>query len=629
MQEPEIKPFVTARRDLNDMKHRDIRFLNFLYLRGPNIWTYHSVLEAWVDIGELEDSPSNTLPGFVDRLCAWLPSLAEHRCSYGEPGGFIKRLQEGTWTGHILEHITLELQNLAGIPGGFGKAREAGPRGVYKVVVSAPNEVATRASMEAARLLVLAAIAGSSFDVEATLLGLRALARQHLLDPNAACIVAAATAKDRGIPAIRLSTGNLVQLGYGARQRRIWSTQTDRTGAIAHGIARYPELTRTLLKSCGLPVAEPDESHSHDVSGNHRLLVIGGQMVAAARIDAGTAPVDVTDEVHPETANAVRLAARVLDLDIVGVDVLADDIRIPLAKQDGVITAMHAGPGLTLHLQSSKGEPRPVGRAIVDHLFPNHDTGRIPVVGITGSSGTSEVAQLVAELLRLSGKFIGLACGDGMFLDRRKIEIGDCGNWKYATRVLMNRAVEAAVLENGADVILGQGLAYDRCEVGVVTRINPASHYGRFHIEEPEKVSQIFRTQVDVVLPDGVAVLHAADPMVAELSRYCDGEVIFFAIDPSSPVVTQHRASGARVVFVRDDELILATGGNESPLMALSAIPLVIDNPSHEILENILAAVGAAWALEIPHHVIQTGIMTFSYDADEATQVCDQSPVFN
>jgi len=610
------------------MKSHDIRFLKFLYLRGPNIWTYRSVLEAWVDIGELEESPSNTIPGFVGRLCAWLPSLIEHRCSYGEPGGFIQRLHEGTYTGHILEHITLELQNLAGIPGGFGKAREAGPRGVYKVVVSSPNEEATRASMEAARLLVLAAIADTSFDVESTLQGLSVLARKNLLDPDAACIVAAATAKDRGIPAIQLSTGNLVQLGYGARQRRIWSTQTDRTGAIAHGISCDPQLTRSLLKSCGLPVAETDESQSNDISKNHRLLVIGGQMVAAARIDAEFAPVDVTDQVHPETANAARLAARVLDLDIVGVDLLADDISLPLAKQDGVISGMQACPGLTLHLQSNTGEPRPVGRAIVDHLFPNHDTGRIPVVGISGSSGTSEVAQLVAEFLRLSGKFIGLACGDGMFLDRRKVEIGDCGNWKYGTRVLMNRAVEAAILENGADVILGQGLAYDRCEVGVVTRINPASHFGRFYIEEAEKVSQIFRTQVDVVLPEGVAVLHAADPMVAELSQYCDGEVIFFVIDPTCPVVTQHRASGARVVFVREDNLILATGNNEYSLMTLSEIPLIINNSSREILENIMAAVGAAWALGIPHHVIKTGVMTFSSYTDEFTRVCDQPPVF-
>lgn len=105
------------------MKKKDIEFLDVVTLRGPNIWTYRPVLEAWVDIGELEDF-SNTIPGFYERLSGWLPTLIEHRCSPGVRGGFLQRLREGTWPGHILEHVTLELQNLAGLPGGFGKARE-------------------------------------------------------------------------------------------------------------------------------------------------------------------------------------------------------------------------------------------------------------------------------------------------------------------------------------------------------------------------------------------------------------------------------------------------------------------------------------------------------------------------
>ena len=106
------------------MKYKDIRILGDTHLKGPNMWTYRPVLEALVDIGDLEDFPSNKLPGFTDRLCAWLPTLIEHRCSYGERGGFLRRLQEGTWPAHIMEHVTLELQNLAGLPGGFGKARQ-------------------------------------------------------------------------------------------------------------------------------------------------------------------------------------------------------------------------------------------------------------------------------------------------------------------------------------------------------------------------------------------------------------------------------------------------------------------------------------------------------------------------
>jgi cyanophycin synthetase len=355
-------------------------------------------------------------------------------------------LHEGTWPAHILEHVTLELQNLAGMPGGFGKARETGVRGIYKVAVRAWQEDVTRASLEAARDLVMAAIDDTAFELNATLGRLSDMAREHLLGPNTACIVDAATAKDRGIPAIRLSADNLVQLGYGCRQRRIWAAATDRTGAIAEGITRNPKLTRRLLEKCGLPVVDPEEDAPPQDSRQYRLLVVGGSLLAASRMDAQDgasltphAAVDVTDQVHPATAAAACLAARVVGLDIAGVDLLARDVSRPLAAQHGAIVAVHSGPGLITHLQSATGETRPVGRAIVDHLFPNGDSGRIPVVGITGSSGTTEVAHLVAEFLRLGGKSTGLACGDGLFLDRRQVVTGDCGNWQSATRVLMNR----------------------------------------------------------------------------------------------------------------------------------------------------------------------------------------------
>lgn len=612
------------------MKPRDIRFLEILSLRGPNLWTYRPVLEAWVDIGELEDCPSNVLPGFVDRLCAWLPTLSGHRCSYGEPGGFVKRLHEGTWPAHILEHVTLELQNLAGMPGGFGRARETGVRGVYKVAVQAWQEEVTRACLHAARDLVMAAIEDTSFDLEATHTRLREIAQQYILAPNTSCIVDAAIAKERGIPAIRLSADNLVQLGYGSRQRRIWAAQSDRTTAIAQGIARDPELSARLLAACGLPVLDSDGFHEgQDARHSCRLLVVGGSLVAAARMDAGEGTsVDVTEQVHPATVSAACLAARVVGLDIAGVDILVDDIARPMAGQNGAIAGVHEAPGLVQHMQTASGELRPVGRVIVDHLFPGGGTGRIPVVGITGSGGTTDVAHWVTEFLRLSGKFTGLACGDGLFLDSRRVATGDCGTWKCATHVLMNRAVQAAVIENSADVILGQGLAYDRCQVGVVTGIEPSRHFGRFYIEKPEQVFQVFRSQVDVVLPGGVAVLHAADPMVAEMAALCDGEVIFFAVEADLPLLQEHLASGGRAVFVRGASLALANAAEESLLMHLSEIPFLDSNPSPERLKTVLAAVAAAWALGIATHIIRTGAETFSDEPDDLPATDITTPIF-
>ncbi len=720
------------------MKTKDIKFLEIRHLRGPNIWTYRPVIEAIVDIGDLEDFPSNTLPGFVDRLKAFLPSLIEHRCSYGERGGFLRRLEEGTWPGHILEHVSLELQNLAGMPGGFGKARQTSIRGVYKVVIRAWHEEVTRACLEAGRELVMAAIEDTPFDVEANVERLRDMAERKLLGPSTGCIVEAATSKERRIPAIRLlSTGNLVQLGYGARSRRIWTAETDRTSAIAETISRDKDLTKTLLQSCGVPVPEGrmvdspadawdaaedigvpvvvkpyDGNHGRGVFTNlmtrveveaaytaaieegsgviverfirgseHRLLVVGGKLVAAARgetaavigdgkstidelidlqinsdprrgaaeefpldvvilnenpvalhevmrqgfasdsvppagrevlvIRTGNHTCDITELVHPSVAEAVSLAARVVGLDIAGVDLVCEDISRPLDEQRGAIVEVNAGPGLLMHIKPANGEARPVGRAIVEHLFPDGDDGRVPVVGVTGSYGKTTVCQLISRLLSLSGKYTGLACSNGLYLDRRQTEIGDRATWAAANRILMNRAIEAAVFENGSDAILGEGLAYDRCQVGVITNADPERHTGRFYIETPEQVFNVLRTQVDLVLPKGAAVLNAKESMLVDMALLCDGEVIYFALDPELPAITAHRELGKRAVIVRYGQIMLASGLDETSLAKLSDIPLSEGGKAKHQVENVLAAVGAAWALGISPDVMRTGIETF------------------
>ncbi|MDF3881729.1 cyanophycin synthetase [Cupriavidus basilensis] len=718
------------------MKKKDIEIFDVMSLRGPNMWTYRPVLEAWVDIGELEDFPSNTIPGFYERLSAWLPSLIEHRCSIGERGGFLQRLKEGTWPGHILEHVTLELQNLAGMPGGFGKARETPIRGVYKVIVRAWHEDVTRAALFAARDLVMAAIEDRPYDVQETVDHLRRLVDKHCLGPSTACIVDAAD--DRDIPALRLSEGNLVQLGYGSRQRRIWTAETDRTAAIAESISRDKDLTKSLLESCGVPVPEGrlvesaadawdaaediglpvvvkpyDGNHGRGVFTNlttreevetaygvaidegsgviverfvpgneHRLLVVGCRLVAAAmgetasvtgdgkstideliesqinsdprrgstedhplnkvRLDSaarlelkrqgfdatsvppegkhvliqrnGNVAFDVTDRVHPSVAAHASLAARVVGLDIAGVDLVAQDISRPLAEQRGAIVEVNAGPGLLMHLKPSNGEARPVGRAVVDHLFPageGDDNGRIPVVGITGTNGKTVVAKLVARLLQLSGKHTGLACSDGLYLDRRQVQGGDRANWDAAHRILMNRAVDAAVLENDSGAILSEGLAYDRCQVGVVTNIDVPDHLGQYYVEEVEKMYNVLRTQVDVVLDGGVAVLNARDPLVVEMAELCDGDVIFFGLSADLPAIAAHRAAGRRAVYVRDGKVVLATGSRETPLTDVAAIPLTYAGRVAFQVENVLAAVATGWALGISNDLIRAGVVTF------------------
>ncbi|HXU94503.1 MAG TPA: cyanophycin synthetase [Gallionella sp.] len=709
----------------------DIKILRITHLRGPNIWTYRPVLEAWVDIGTLEDHPSNTIPGFYERLSSWLPTLIEHRCGIGERGGFLQRLREGTWAGHILEHVTIELQNLAGMQSGFGKARETSTRGVYKVAVRSRHEQVSRTAFLAARELILAAMEDRPYDVAATVEKLKDMVDSLCLGPSTACIVDAATG--RRIPSIRLTDGNLVQLGYGIKSRRIWTAETDLTSAIGETISRDKDLTKSLLQSCGVPVPEGrivespedaweaaediglpavvkpvDGNHGRGVStdlktraeveaayrlaieegseviverfipGNeHRLLVVGQRVVAAARgetatvlgngkstvaelIDLqinsdprrgsteeyplnvvllendaavrlelerqgyaadsvpeanvevliqrnGNVAFDVTDLVHPDVAEAAVLAARIVGLDIAGVDLVAEDISRPLEAQGGAIVEVNAGPGLLMHLKPANGGPRPVGRAIVEHLFPDEETGRIPVVGVTGTSGTTTVAKLVANCLHLSGLRIGLACSDGLFFDQRQIERGDRTNRASAHKLLLNRAAEAAVCENGARTLLAEGLAYDRCQVGVVTDIRHAEGLEEFYIHDTEQVFNVLRTQVDVVLPDGAAVLNADDPLVTRMAELCDGEVIFFGQD-GALAIAAHRATGGRAVFVREKNVVMAQGAEE-----IGQIDLASSMSSAQVrAEDMAAAVGAAWALNIPFDVILAGVETLT-----------------
>ena len=709
-----------------------MEFLKILPLRGPNIWTYRPVLEVWLDIGELEDSPSNTIPGFYERLTAWLPTLIEHRCGIGERGGFLLRLREGTWPGHILEHITIELQNLAGMQSGFGKARSTSVRGVYKVVVRSRNEQVSRAALHEARELILAAMQDRAFDVGAAVARLHEMVDTLCLGPSTACIVDAAT--ERGIPSIRLSEGNLVQLGYGARQHRIWTAETDQTGAIAEGISRDKDLSKMLLQACGVPVPEgcvvdspagaweaaediglpvvvkpSDGNHGRGVSidlmsreeveaaykladdegseviverfvrgDEHRLLVIGGRLVAAAkgesvflmadgsstirqlielqinsdprrgeaeefpldvvRIDDnaairfeisrqgytadsvppaatqvliqrnGNMAFDVTERVHPEVAATVELAARIIGLDIAGVDLVAEDISRPLAEQGGAIVEINAGPGLLMHLKPASGQAQPVGAAIVNSLFKEADSGRIPVVGICGTHGKSKLAHLLAELLKLAGKRVGLACGDGLYFDGCRVDKRPSADWAAAQKVLMNRTVEAAVIVNGVETILSEGLGYDRCQVGIVTNIEAERHFGEFYIETAEQVSNVVRTQVDVVLSGGVAVLNACDPLVLALAGYCDGEVILYSADGGLP--DEHAAT--RAVLLRDGRILLRQDEQETLLFRLAEAKEASDSQ-----ELVLAAVAAAWALGISTALIKAGLAAYEMELSD------------
>jgi cyanophycin synthetase len=326
----------------------------------------------------------------------------------------------------------------------------------------------------------------------------------------------------------------------------------------------------------------------------------------------GNVAIDVTDLVHPEVVATAALAARIVGLDIAGIDMVAEDISRPLAEQGAAIVEVNAGPGLLMHLKPAQGSPRPVGKAIVESLFKAEESGRIPLVGIAGTHGKSQVAQIVASLVQLSGLHTGLACADGLYVDERQLDKKDCANWTAAQKLLMNRKVQAAVIENGVSTILGEGLGYDRCQVGVITNIEPTKHFGEYYIETIEQVYNVMRTQVDVVLQNGAAVLNAEDPLVAQMAELCDGEVVFFACNADLELVNLHLGNAGRAVLLHDGFIVLANGKVKTPLVSLAAIP-ALNNQSDVIeISSFLASVAAAWALGIPLDLIITGIKTFA-----------------
>jgi cyanophycin synthetase len=233
----------------------DLKICRISMLRGPNIWANFPVLEALVDLGDLNEASSDEVAGFNDRLKSWLPGLIEHRCSEGTHGGFFQRLDRGTYPAHILEHVTLELQTLAGHHLGFGKARATAEDGIYLVVVRYLDETVVDACLRCARELLLAAYRGEPFEVATEVARLQDIAARSGLGPSSMAIVNAA--RQRGIPWRRLHASfSLVQLGHGTMQRKVWTAETDRTGAIAAFIAQDKELTRIQLRRAGVPVPE-------------------------------------------------------------------------------------------------------------------------------------------------------------------------------------------------------------------------------------------------------------------------------------------------------------------------------------------------------------------------------------
>ncbi len=701
-------------------------------LRGPNLWSRHTAIEAIVACTPPECDVS-LLGGFEPRLRGLFPALGPLRPA-GRP--------DAISLAHVLETTALALQAQAGCPVTFSRTAQTVEAGTYQVVAEYSEEAVGRLAFELAEQLVQAALNQGEFDIDAAIHQLRELDEDVRLGPSTGSIVDAAIV--RGIPYRRLTEGSLVQFGWGSKQRRIWAAEVDSTSAVSEAIAQDKDLSKRLLASAGVPVpigrpvtdvddawvvaqeiglpvvCKPQDGNQgkgvtvNIVSREHldiaykaadeigtvmvekylpgndfRLLVVGDKLVAASRRDpphvigdgkltvrelvdkvnsdprrgeghatsltkirfddiavarlnvqgltpesvpdkgqrvilrnnanlsTGGTATDVTDDVHPDVAARAVAAALTIGLDICGVDVLAESIHKPLEQQNGGIVEVNAAPGLRMHLSPSYGKGRPVGEAMINHLYKHGDDGRIPVVAVTGTNGKTTTARLSAHLFASSGLRVGMTNTDGVYVNGRQIDSGDCSGPKSARNVLMHPDVDAAVFETARGGLLREGLAFDRCQVAVVTNIGAGDHLGLNYITTVEDLAVLKRVIVMNVAPTGYAVLNAADPIVAAMAPKCPGGVIFFAADHHDPVLTAHRAQGKRTISV-DGDHIVASEGAWRETIALRDIPITRGGRIGFQVDNAMAAIGAAWGCGMAWDAIRRGVASFANDADNA-----------
>ena len=711
-----------------------MKVLRMRALRGPNLWSQHTSIEATVSCSGSEND-IGTITGFEARLRERFPEI-----SLLQPAGH----HEAVTIAHVLEFATLGLQVQAGCPITFSHTVRTPETDTYRVIVGYSEEKVGRLAFELAQVLCIAAIEDTAFDLNDALHRLRELNEDIRLGPSTGAIVQAAVA--HGIPFRRLTEGSLVQLGWGSKQRRIQASESDLTSAVAESIVQDKELTKTLLHAAGIPVPlgrkvrsvedawraaceigipvviKPQDSNqgkgvtvnlidaeqvkaaymiaseiSHNVlveryipGHDYRMLVVGNKLVAAARRDppqvigdgvqsiaqlverinrdpmrgeghvtsltkihldeislthlaaqeltAGSIPVkgmrvvlrnnanlstggtatDVTDDVHPELAARVVAAAQVVGLDICGVDVVCGNVMNSLEEQGGGVIEINAAPGLRMHLQPSFGKSRAVGEAIIDNMFPQGDDARIPVIAVTGTNGKTTTARLIASVLAKDNKCVGVTCTDGVYIDGQCIDTGDCSGPKSARNVLFHPDVDAAVLETARGGLLREGLGFDRCHVAVVTNIGMGDHLGMAYVNTAEELAVVKRVVVQNVAPGtGFAVLNAADPLVASMADHCSGSVIFFARDSHHPVLAMHRAQHKRVIYV-EDGCIVALGEEGEYRVPLNDIPLTKNGSISFQIENVMAAVGAGWALSLDWTVIHAGLAGFVSNAQTA-----------
>ncbi len=715
------------------MKIREIRAM-----RGPNYWSIrrHKLIVMKLDLQEMEELPSNKIDGFSERVEKMFPTMYAHECSEGHPGGFFKRVQDGTWMGHVVEHIALEIQTLAGMDVGFGRTRSSSEHGVYNVVFAYMEEKVGIFAARAAVRITEALAANEPYDLEEDIQNMREIREDERLGPSTGSIVD--EAKGRGIPWIRLNRHSLVMLGYGVNQKRIQATVTSNTSSIAVEIACDKEDTKNLLEAANIPVPKGkiiyDEDDLKDaieyigfpivikpINGNHgrgatinirsweeaveglaaakkisrgvicekyitgfdhRVLVINYKFVAAAKrtpalvvgngkntiqqlidevnkdsrrgyghekvltaikvddntnnilaekgltlesilpadevlylkstanISTGGTATDVTDLVHPHNVFMAERIARIVGLDICGIDIMTDDISEPLDNTGGAILEVNAAPGFRMHLAPTEGLPRNVAEPVIDMLFPPGSSYRIPIVAVSGTNGKTTTTRLIAHIAKTVGYKVGFTTTDGIYIQNIMMQRGDCTGPASAEFVLKDPTVDFAVLECARGGILRAGLGFGTCDIGIITNI-AADHLGLKDINTLEDMARVKSVVVEAVMPTGYAILNADDELVTNMAKGLTSKIAYFSMDEKNPLVKVHCEKGGLAAIAENGYITICKGNWKIRVEKIVNIPLTFRGKAVFMIQNILPAVLTGFIRNFKIEDIRLALETF------------------
>ena len=699
-----------------------MKILKVQVLRGPNVWSNYrkKLIQMRLDIGVLENFPTNKIPGFTERLKSLLPSMVSHECSEGVYGGFFHRVEEGTWMGHVAEHIALEIQSLAGMNAGYGRTRSTNDEGVYNVVFAYEDEEAGKYAAQAAVNIAQSLVNNIPYDVQADINSLKEIFRKNTLGPSTKSIVDEAV--KRGIPYFRLGTDSTIQLGYGVNQMRFQATTTCKTSLLAAGLASDKNKTKKILSDASIPVPKGGVCTDEDtlrqlvdtigyplvlkpLDGNHgrgatihiktwdeavralafaqihsrrviaeqfitgfdfRVLVIDNKFVAAskrvpahitgngidtintlvdivnfdpkrgdgheniltkiivdkeseellnkqgytldsipdvdeivylkatANLSTGGSSIDVTDDLHPYNIALVERVAKIIGLDICGIDIMAPTLEQPLRHTGGVVLEVNAAPGFRMHFAPSEGKPRNVAAPVIDMLYPTGKPSRIPIIAVTGTNGKTTTTRLLAHIAQNNGYKTGFTTTDGIYIDNVLMKEGDTTGPVSAEYILKDPAVEFAILETARGGILRSGLCFDECDVAVITNIKE-DHLGLNDIHTLRDLAKVKAVVARSAKKKGWAVLNADDRYCRMIGRELSCNVAYFSTDPKSEYIHSFYAEGKTIAVFENGYLTIKQDARVIHVSHVADVPLTDGGKIKCMVANALAATLAAY----------------------------------